>query len=178
MTHAAASVYDEGHDRSDRDRDDVAVAEVDGGDPGIGTTEASATLPIPAALAFELFADASEIPAWLSVVQSARVLLRDGAHRPAHVAFLAQLDRASIGYSLHYTYDAAALVITWRTGPGSTIQLSGRARFTALGEHASMIHYAITVALPAMAPWEDERFADHAATAVVTGFRDYVKRPR
>src|SRR5262245_46308342 len=68
------------------------------------TTEVSATLPVGAGTAFEAFADIAQTPRWLSVVQSARVVRTDEQNRPAVVAFLARLERATIGYSLSYRW--------------------------------------------------------------------------
>ena len=63
-------------------------------------SEVSTTLTVNAAVAYEVFADAVEIPRWLPIVQTARVLTRHSDNRPARVAFTRKLERGSLGYTL------------------------------------------------------------------------------
>lgn len=58
----------------------------------------------PARLCYELFCEASRIPEWVTVVRSAHVNERNHRGRPLNVTFLAQLERATVGYRLHYEY--------------------------------------------------------------------------
>jgi hypothetical protein len=74
-------------------------------------SEVSTTLTVGAGAAYEVFVDAVEIPRWLPLVQTARVLLRDTEGRPQRVAFTRKLERGSLGYTLEYTYDPATLTV-------------------------------------------------------------------
>jgi hypothetical protein len=158
--------------------DDEIGGESDGGAAPPPTTEATATLPIPAARAFELFADVERLrlPEWLNLIQSVRVLRRDADAQPVHVAFLARQQRSTLGYSLHYDYDLARRRVAWWTGPDAGTQLTGRARFTPLGAEACLMEYRVSIRLPTFAAWQDPRFTNHAASAVVAAFRDHLRR--
>jgi ribosome-associated toxin RatA of RatAB toxin-antitoxin module len=138
----------------------------------------AATLPVAASAAYEAFCDAEEIPRWLSVVQSARVLSRTPAGRPLRVAFVGRLQHACIGYALHYRHDDAQRVVSWGTAPGSLTLIAGRAQFIPLGERATLMQYqlAIDLAEGALPPWIDPFFSGHATSVVMNDFREYVLR--
>ena len=61
------------------------------------SSEVSTTLTVGAGAAFEIFADAVEIPRWLPLVQTARVLSVRADGRPGRVAFTRKLERGSLG---------------------------------------------------------------------------------
>src|SRR6476619_5648208 len=92
-------------------------------------SEVSTTLTVGASVAYEVFADAVEIPRWLPIVQSARVLSRQLDGRPARVAFTRKLERGSLGYTLEYSYDPKGLSVAWMTPEASNVVLTGEARF-------------------------------------------------
>src|ERR1041385_2863258 len=96
------------------------------------SSEVSTTLSVSAGAAFEVFADAVEIPRWLPLVQSARILSVRTAGRPNRVAFTRKLERGSLGYTLEYAYDPSAYMISWATPATSNVVLSGEARFVPL----------------------------------------------
>ena len=56
-------------------------------------SEVSTTLTVGAKTAYEVFADAVEVPRWLPLVQTARVLARHADQRPSRVAFTRKLER-------------------------------------------------------------------------------------
>ncbi len=58
-------------------------------------SEVSTTLSVGAGVAYEVFADAVEIPRWLPIVQTARVVRRTPEGRPDQVAFTRKLERGS-----------------------------------------------------------------------------------
>jgi uncharacterized membrane protein len=140
------------------------------------TTEVSATLPVGARTAFEAFADVAQTPRWLSVVQSARVVRADETGRPLVVAFLARLERATIGYSLTYRWDPTDLSIAWSTPEGATVNISGDIRFTPLSARASLMHYRLTLELPFETEWTNASFGGNAAAAVASDFREHLRR--
>jgi hypothetical protein len=138
----------------------------------------STSLPVAAAAAYDAFCDAEEIPRWLSVVQSARVLSRTPAGRPLRVAFVGRLQHATIGYTLFYRCDEAQRVVSWSTPPESRVVIAGRAQFIPLGERATLMHYQLALehSGDARPPWIDPFFSGHATSVVMNDFREYVIR--
>jgi hypothetical protein len=148
--------------------DDLALAPI--------TTEVSATLPVGAGTAFEVFADVGQTPRWLSLVQSARVTRFDDDGRPALVAFLARLERATIGYSLSYRWDATDLTVCWSTPDGATVHISGDAHFAPLSSRACLMHYRLSLELPFDTDWGGSGFGGNAAATVASEFREHLRR--
>ena len=132
------------------------------------TTEVSATLPVGARTAFEAFADVAQTPRWLTAVQSARIASTDENGRPLLVAFLARLERATIGYSLTYRWDPTDLSISWTTPDGATVQIAGNVRFTPLSTRACLMHYQLSLELPFETEW--------SSAAVASEFREHLRR--
>ena len=79
--------------------------------PATSASEVSTTLTLGAEAAYAVFTDTIELPRWLPILQSARVLARDAQGRATRVAFMRKLERGSLGYTLEYTYDPSALVV-------------------------------------------------------------------
>jgi hypothetical protein len=140
------------------------------------TTEVSATLPVGAPVAFEAFADVAQTPRWLSVVSSTRVLEADLRGRPLRASFLARLERATIGYVLHYTWDDDGLGVRWSTADASSLRISGDARFAPLSARACLMHYRLTLEVPVDSGWINESFSGNAAAAVASEFREHLRR--
>lgn len=140
------------------------------------TSEVAVTLPVAAAEAFEVFADAAETPRWLRVVQSARVLEHGPEGRPRTVAFRAAFDRATLGYVVRYRYQADAHALVWATRPGSPIRVAGQARFADLGPRACLMTYRLSLELPVSQAWLEDHYDGHAASAVAGDFREYLRR--
>jgi hypothetical protein len=150
--------------------DDLGIAPI--------TTEVSATLPVGAGTAFEAFADVSQTPRWLSIVQSARVVRFDDDGRPTSVAFLARLERGIIGYSLAYRWDPTDLTVAWTTPDGATIHISGDCRFSPLSSRACLMHYRLSLELPFDTDWAGVGYAGNAAATVASEFREHLRRLR
>ncbi len=144
----------------------------------VGST-LSATLPIPADQAYALMSQSERIPEWMAVVRSARTLTRYLDGRPEKVAFMANLLRASMGYTLRYTYDDEALALSWSTAEGAKTVIAGNARFQPLGPRACLLHYEIELnkhsSLPA---WNDSMYTGHPASSVLNDFREFVQRTK
>lgn len=138
----------------------------------------STTLQVSAERAFELFCDLRRVPEWVAVIRSAQVLEVDAAGYPARAAFLAGLERGSIGYTLRYQPEPRGLRVSWESEPGGAVVVRGRAAFAPLGPDATMLHYQLQLALPsgALPSWGDPFFDGHAASAIVGDFRDFVHR--
>jgi uncharacterized membrane protein len=130
---------------------------------------------VAAEVAFEAFADAAATPRWLPVLHAARVLERNRDGRPGRVAFVARLERGSVGYTLDYTFDADALVVSWRSAAGAALQVRGEATFAALSPTACLMSYSVAIAAP-LGPWSDPSYEHHPASSVVTSFREHLRR--
>ncbi len=134
------------------------------------------TLPVCSLAAYRRFAAVEELPRWLPVIHSVRVLSRNHNGRPERVSFLAQLDRATIGYVLEYEYHEADLSIRFTTPEDAAIQVSGWARFTPLGHYASLMEYQLQVDRGELPAWDDGFFENHAPSAVLHHFREHLSR--
>jgi hypothetical protein len=139
-------------------------------------SEVSTTLNVSAGAAFEVFADAVEIPRWLPLVQSARVVTLQPDGRPSKVAFTRKLERGSLGYTLEYHYDPSTYTITWSTPASSNVVLSGEARFVPLSTRACLMLYRLTVDLPVVDDILTTELDGHPASLVVAEFREHLRR--
>jgi hypothetical protein len=140
------------------------------------TSEVSTTLTVSAAAAYEIFADAIEIPRWLPIVQAARIIARAPDGRPSRVAFTRTLERGSLGYTLEYRYDPSALTVAWRTPDGSNVVLSGEARFTPLSMRACLMSYRLIIDLPIVDDLIARELDRHPASQVASEFREHLRR--
>ncbi|NVB83938.1 MAG: hypothetical protein HOV81_36520 [Kofleriaceae bacterium] len=140
------------------------------------SSEVSTTLPLSAGAAFEVFADAVEIPRWLPLVQSARVLSVRPDGRPSRVAFTRKLERGSLGYTLEYTYDPSTYTISWATPPTSNVVLSGEAKFIGLSTRACLMLYQLVLDLPIVDDLIATELDGHPASCVVAEFREHLRR--
>ena len=138
----------------------------------------TATLPVNAQRAYEVFCDVEQITRWVSVVRSVRVLEATPRGRARRAAFIANLSRASVGYTLEYDYREADRVVTWWTPDGHMFRVGGRAQFDPLGERACLMHYELQLDIPegTLPPWGDSYFDGHAPSTVLADFRDYLNR--
>ncbi len=140
------------------------------------TSEVSTTLTVGAGVAYEVFADAVEIPRWLPIVQTARVLGRTPEGRPAKVAFTRKLERGSLGYTLEYKYDPTTLTVSWATPASSNVVLHGEARFVPLSSRACMMLYRLVLDLPIVDDLINSELDRHPASLVVAEFREHLRR--
>ena len=139
-------------------------------------SEVSTTLTVGAGVAYEVFADAVEIPRWLPLVQTARVISRTSEGRPGKVAFTRKLDRGSLGYTLEYKYDATNLGVSWSTPASSNVVLYGEARFVPLSTKACMMLYRLVLDLPVIDESISSELDRHPASFVVSEFREHLRR--
>lgn len=139
-------------------------------------SEVSTTLSVSAGAAYEVFADAIEIPRWLPLVQRSRVLASHADGRPARVAFTRKLERGSLGYTLEYTYEPTTYTITWRTPASSNVVLSGEARFVPLSTRACLMMYRLELELPIVDDLITHELDRHPASLVVAEFREHLRR--
>ncbi len=140
------------------------------------SSEVSTTLTVGARAAYEVFADPMEIPRWLPIVQTARVLGRHLDGRPARVAFTRALERGSLGYTLEYTYDQTGMTVLWSTPATSNVVLSGEARFVPLSNRACLMLYRLVLELPIVDDLISSELDKHPASLVVAEFREHLRR--
>lgn len=140
------------------------------------SSEVSMTLTVSAGAAYEIFSDALEIPRWLPIVQTARTLARHPDGRPQRVAFTRMLERGSLGYTLEYSYDPAALTVAWTTPEDSNVVLTGEARFRPLSMRACLMTYQLVIDLPVVDDLIASELDRHPASHVVAEFREHLRR--
>jgi hypothetical protein len=140
------------------------------------SSEVSTTLSVGAGAAYEVFADAVEVPRWLPLVQTARVLSSRADGRPSRVAFTRKLERGSLGYTLEYHYDPSTYTIAWSTPATSNVVLSGEARFVPLSPRASLMLYRLVLDLPIVDDLISTELDGHPASLVVAEFREHLRR--
>lgn len=140
------------------------------------TSEVSTTLAVSAPVAYEVFADAVEVPRWLPIIQTARVIARTDEGRPARVAFTRKLERGSLGYTLAYTYDRDNLTVGWSTPDTSSVVLNGEAQFIPLSARACMMLYRLNIELPVLDDLIEAELDRHPASVVVAEFREHLRR--
>jgi ribosome-associated toxin RatA of RatAB toxin-antitoxin module len=138
----------------------------------------STALPRSAEECYALFCEIERIPEWLTIVRSALVTRRDERRRAREVAFLARLERATVGYTCHYKYQPTARRVEWSTAPDASIRISGHAQFGSLGTRACLMTYHLDLDLgdAGLPVWSDPMFEGHAASASLSDFRDFVLR--
>ncbi len=144
--------------------------------PATCASEVSTTLPLGATAAYGVFTDAAEIPRWLPIVQSARVMSRDLEGRAARVAFTRKLERGLLGYTLEYRYDPTLLTVGWSTLPSSNVVLHGEARFVPLSTRACMMLYRLALELPIVDDNLRGELEKHPASQAVAEFREHLRR--
>lgn len=140
------------------------------------TSEVSTTLTVGAGTAYEVFADAAEVPRWLPIIQTARTLVRDADGRPRRVAFTRALERGSLGYTLEYSYDPTTLTVAWSTPDASNVVLSGEAQFIPLSARACLMLYRLVLDLPIVDDLIHSELDRHPASQVVAEFREHLRR--
>ena len=140
------------------------------------SSEVSTTLSVNAPAAYEVFADAVEIPRWLPILQTARIITRTMDGRPERVAFTRRLERGSLGYTLEYTYNADTMTVGWSTPKTSNVVCSGEARFVPLSNRACLMLYRLVLELPIVDDLLEAELDKHPASLVVAEFREHLRR--
>jgi hypothetical protein len=140
------------------------------------SSEVSATLTVCAETAYEIFADAVEIPRWLPIVHAAHTLARGDDGRPLRVAFTRKLSRGSLSYTLEYHYDPGTLTVAWRTPDASSVVLTGEAHFAPLSARACLMLYRVVIDLPIVDDRLSRELDLHPASHVVSEFREHLRR--
>jgi hypothetical protein len=139
-------------------------------------SEVSTTLSVGARVAYEVFADAVEVPRWLPIIQTARVIARASDDRATRVAFTRKLERGSLGYTLEYRYDPSNYSVTWTTPDTSNVVMSGEARFVPLSSRACMMLYRLVLDIPIVDDLITNELDCHPASLVVSEFREHLRR--
>lgn len=157
----------------------VELAECDTEEDSLPPTNhrhVSTTLPISAKAAFNLFCSTEAVPYWMSIVRSTRVISQYANGLPKRVAYVANLKRSCLGYSLYYAYEQDSLACSWSTAKSASTQMYGRASFQDLGSDVCMMNYALHVqAQPGLPAWNESMFNGHPASSVLGEFREFVR---
>ncbi len=136
-------------------------------------------LPRSADECYDAFAQVDRTPEWLSIVRSAVVTERDLRGRPQRVAFLCRLRRATVGYTLTYSYWPGERRLAWTTPARSSIVVVGSALFQPLSAKSCLLTYSLDLAMGGGTPdFADQSFRVHATSATLADFRDFVGRAR
>ena len=102
---------------------------------------------------FAVATDFERYPEWLPEVQQVVVLERDGLGRPCVVAFQVGAFGRSASYILVYDFEEAPHAFAWSLREGDiTYALDGIYRFDEAGEHATTVHYELSVGLRISVP--------------------------
>jgi len=97
---------------------------------------------------FGVATDFEHYPEWLPEVQQVVVLERDTLGRPCVVAFEVGAFGRSASYILVYDFAEAPHAFSWSQREGDiTYALDGAYRFDAAEEHATTVHYELSVGL-------------------------------
>jgi len=144
--------------------------------PGPLASEVSTTLSVAAGAAYEIFADAGELSRWLPIIQVARIVTRYPDGRPHKIAFTRKLERGSLSYTLEYTYDPEARIVTWTAPADSNVVLTGEARFVPLSTRACLMLYRLVIDLPIVDDLVHGELDRHPASHVVSEFREHLRR--
>ena len=139
-------------------------------------SEVSTTLTVAAGAAYEIFSDASELPRWLPILQTARTVTRYPDGHLQRVAFIRKLERGSLSYTLEYAYDPASCMVTWSAPEGSNVVLNGEVRFVPLSTRACLMLYRLVIDLPIADDLVDGELDKHPASHVVSEFREHLRR--
>jgi hypothetical protein len=125
---------------------------------------------------YELFCDADLIPNWLWVVGKAVVQERDDRGRALQVDFIGSLERASIAYTLAYSYDDQQREVQWHRVGGGVRNLAGSARFESEQDERCRLVYTLTSELSENLPaWADELYRQRPAETVVIDFCEWLE---
>ncbi len=139
-------------------------------------SQLSVTLPVSAAMGYEVFCDVEQLPRWVSIVSSVQILESTPRGRVKRAAFMASLKGGALGYTLEYEYRNDERIVAWWTPDQPQMRVGGRAQFTPLGERACLMNYELFVDVPSgiLNAWNDPYFDGHAPSAVLADFRDYL----
>lgn len=139
-------------------------------------TVVTARLGQPAQRCYEVFCDADLIPQWLWVVGKAVVQERDARDRALRVDFIGSLERASIAYTLAYSYDDAQREVQWHRLGGGVKTLAGAARFDPRDEQSCTLRYTLSSELRDNLPaWADDLYRQRPAETVVIDFCEWLE---
>ena len=155
----------------------VALEELTVEDAEPPTRVLSTLLPVSAHEAFDLFCDSERVHEWMPIVRSSQVISRAPCGRARRTAFIARLERSSMGYTMRYEYDDETLTVRWTNGPEASTRIAGTAQFTRVGKSSCMMHYELEMESDACLPaWGDPMYNGHPASSVVSDFRDFLSR--
>ncbi len=93
---------------------------------------------------FRLFCDLERLPEWVRGVARVVPLEVDEHQRPTLVRFISMPARASVSYSLRYTYYEDERRVCWQPADREERSIAGEAVIVPLGEDRCELRYALT----------------------------------
>lgn len=131
----------------------------------------------PATVCYELFCDVESMPEWMPILRSVSVRSRYRNGRPCDVSFLASLHRATVGYTLTYTYRERDLHVAWCPEADTGINVGGWAHFRAVNVDSCLLVCDLWLNPAGVVNrWRDPLFDAHAPFAVASRFRGFATR--
>lgn len=130
-----------------------------------------------AQLAYERLCDIRNVPKWVTGVAKVDVLETDEQDRPTVVRFISMPTRASVSYTVQYTYDDDARRLQWKPLQRGERTLDGKARISELGQGRCKLHYELTTWNAASIPmWARSALKQDNPQVTVEAFRRWVER--
>lgn len=134
------------------------------------------TLSVAAHTGYREFSDLEKLLSWLPILQSVRVDSRAATGDPERVVFVGRHARGTVEYALTYRFEPEQMRIRWTTTPDAQVAVSGWAKFTPLAPTVCLMEYQLYVDRRDLPAWSDPFFENHAPSAVLHHFRDYINR--
>jgi len=121
--------------------------------------------------------DACRVPEWVSGVADVSVLERDEEDRPSLVRFTSMPGRASMDYTVRYTYQDRVRTLSWRTEGSEQRTFEGEASIHYHGANRAVLRYAMSASVARSLPaWAQNSFLDDEPSAVAAAFKRWVER--
>lgn len=126
---------------------------------------------------YRLLCDIRRVPEWVSGVADVQILDLDSERRPVLVRFVGMPGRASLEYSVRYTYDHPQRTIRWQTEGNEQRRLEGEASVTAIDNTRSRLRYALsTWAASSLPSWARTSLLSEEPAVVATAFKRWAER--
>jgi|GEM_PF-3687012 len=134
------------------------------------------TLSVSALEGYRQFSDMAKLPVWFPLVDSVDIRSRHPDGAPERVGVVARNAAGTVAYELRYQFEPDAMCIRWTTEADAAVYVSGWAQFTPLSPVACLMEYQLYVDRRDLPKWRDPFFENHAPSAVLHHFRDYINR--
>lgn len=134
------------------------------------------TLPVSALEAYRQFSAMEKLPVWFPLVQQVEIRSHHASGVPERVGVTARHASGTVDYELVYQFEPQTMRVRWATSADSPVYVSGWAKFTPLTPAACLMEYQLYVDRRELPAWRDPFYENHAPSAVLHHFRDYINR--